>query len=102
MAIKRHLATGQGGRVQVRETSAARGYGSQWRRLRRMILAAEPLCRACGRLATDLDHVVPRAMGGTDSPANLQPLCRACHSSKTAVEDGGFGRGRVGGNDART
>lgn len=27
---------------------------------------------------------------------NLQPLCHGCHSRKTALRDGGFGRGREG------
>ncbi|MDU1660498.1 MAG: HNH endonuclease signature motif containing protein [Stenotrophomonas maltophilia] len=34
-------------------------------------------------------------MDGDDSnnaDSNLQPLCRTCHSTKTARENGGFGR----------
>lgn len=78
--------------------SAARGYGSAWQKLRRAVLADEPLCRACaaaGRTvaAADVDHIMARARGGTDERANLQPLCHACHSAKTRREDGGGGRG---------
>ena len=48
-------------------------------------------CKVCGKVASHLDHVIPRARGGTDSPSNLQPLCRSCHSTKTNTTDGGFG-----------
>jgi len=61
-----------------------------------MVLNREPLCREClkqGRLtpATEVDHIVPLASGGTNDLENLQPLCHSCHSRKTAKEDGGFG-----------
>jgi 5-methylcytosine-specific restriction protein A len=49
---------------------------------------------ACGARATDVDHII--AHRGDDrlrlDPANLQSFCHAHHSSKTATEDGGFGR----------
>ena len=61
---------------------------------RAQILMDEPLCRECrkaGRIvpATDVDHIVARADGGTDDRSNLQPLCHACHSRKTVRENGG-------------
>lgn len=84
-----------------RGSSAARGYGRRWRKLRESVLRRRPLCEDCLArgltvAAEDLDHVVARAKGGTDDEANLRPLCHACHSAKTVREDGGFGRG-VGG-----
>jgi len=40
-----------------------------------------------------LDHIVPLAAGGERLDAsNVQWLCIACHSVKTAREDGGFGK----------
>lgn len=60
-----------------------------------MVLAAEPLCRSCGKIATDVDHIIPRASGGSDSFNNLQPLCRSCHSTKTARQDGGLGKVKI-------
>jgi len=78
-----------------RGSAHSRGYGVTWRRLRLTILAGEPLCRACqaegrSRGATDVDHIVPLARGGTNAKANLQPLCHTCHSRKTATEDSMF------------
>lgn len=79
-------------------SSAARGYGYKWQRLRARVLEAHPLCVECEkkgvvRLATDVDHIIPHK--GNPflmwDEANLQPLCHECHSRKTAREDGGFG-----------
>ena len=85
-------------RVKRQGSSAARGYGYRWQRLRARVLGAHPLCVECEkkgvvRLATDVDHVVPHK-GDPHlmwSEKNLQPLCHECHSRKTAREDGGFG-----------
>ena len=79
-----------------RGNSAQRGYGARWRRLRLLVLARDSVCRqpGCNELSTDVDHIVPRAEGGTDSMSNLQGLCHAHHSAKTAKEDGGFGNSR--------
>ena len=72
-------------------TAAQRGYGWQWAKLRKAMLAQEPLCRSCREqgmvtVATDLDHITPKAEGGTDDPGNLQALCGDCHRDKTAHE----------------
>jgi 5-methylcytosine-specific restriction protein A len=37
----------------------------------------------CGAPATDVDHVISRAAGGSDDPANLQSLCAHHHHVKT-------------------
>lgn len=82
---------------QWRGSSAARGYGARWRALRLRYLREHPLCAHCAERgltvsATDVDHVVSRARGGSDRDGNLQALCHSCHSAKTAREDGAFGR----------
>ena len=48
-------------------------------------------CIKCGATKNiQLDHINPVANGGEDSLANLQPLCRACNSSKgCSVEENG-------------
>lgn len=73
------------------KTAHQRGYGARWRRLRAVVLASEPLCRQCdreGRIAAAriVDHVVPKAEGGTDEMSNLQPLCLRCSNEKTQRE----------------
>jgi 5-methylcytosine-specific restriction protein A len=85
-----------------RGTAARRGYGATWQRARRGYLAKHPICvdpykRHEGqvRAATDVDHII--AVDGPADPlfwdsSNWQPLCHPCHSSKTAREDGAFGR----------
>jgi 5-methylcytosine-specific restriction protein A len=80
-----------------RGTSSERGYGAHWRKLRALVLREEPLCRECAKIgcvvaATDVDHVIPRARGGTDERNNLQPLCASHHSQKTASQDGRWGK----------
>jgi 5-methylcytosine-specific restriction protein A len=76
-----------------RPSAAARGYGWQWGKLRKLVLVRQPLCQSpgCFNAATDVDHIIPKAKGGTDALENLQALCKPCHSRKTARRDGGFG-----------
>lgn len=33
-----------------------------------------------------VDHIMPKAHGGTDDPNNLETLCNTCHKAKTARE----------------
>ena len=64
-----------------------------WRRTRARFLRDHPDCAACGKPATDADHVAPRrileAAGATnpDHPTWLQALCHSCHATKTATTD---------------
>jgi 5-methylcytosine-specific restriction protein A len=75
-----------------RPTSAERGYGHQWRKLRARILARDPICTECGRAPSNtVDHVRARTAGGTDDEANLRGVCARCHNSKTAAVDGAYG-----------
>jgi len=41
-------------------------------------------CVRCGRKGKrQLDHIIPRALGGTHDKSNLQVLCKRCHDIKT-------------------
>lgn len=46
-------------------------------------------CRYCGSSAPDVelavDHVVPRALGGGNDPANLATACVSCNGGKASV-----------------
>ena len=57
-----------------------------------LFLAAKGRCQRCHLVITpgrrwEVDHVVPRAMGGGGRRANLQVLCAPCHGAKTRTED---------------
>lgn len=45
-------------------------------------------CQKCNRREPDIilepDRVVPKALGGSYAPDNVQPLCRSCNASKNA------------------
>jgi len=65
-------------------SSAQRGYGQRWRRLRLFVLARDRwVCHYCGGPARAVDHVVPKIEGGTDHPANLVAACGACNSRRS-------------------
>jgi 5-methylcytosine-specific restriction protein A len=72
-----------------RPSSAKRGYGRRWKKLRDYKLACDPMCEVdgCPNPATEVDHITPKADGGTDDWDNLQSLCKSCHSKKTWKEN---------------
>tara|TARA_Y100000780_G_C13689481_1_gene418951 strand:- start:2568 stop:2933 length:366 start_codon:yes stop_codon:yes gene_type:complete len=64
---------------------------SAWQRLRKQVLAEEPLCRWClarGEYvaATEVDHIKDSRDDYTDDNRreNLTAMCKSCHSKKTA------------------
>ena len=69
-----------------------RGYGSAWVKLRAWILQHDGyLCQPCKRAgrvtpATEVDHIVGKAVGGDDSADNLEAICTDCHKAKTQRE----------------
>lgn len=82
-----------------RLSSHERGYDRRWAKASKAFLKSHPLCAECARQgrttpATEVDHIVPHK--GNKSlfwnSDNWQALCHECHSRKTALEDGGFGR----------
>lgn len=76
----------------ARGTTKERGYAGNWPKLRAMVLREEPLCRNCleeGKTtsASEVDHIIPKARGGSEYRINLQALCKPCHSAKTLREN---------------
>lgn len=58
-------------------------YGKQYRLLRKAILGSRPLCSdGCGRIATEVDHVIPVRDGGRAVPGNLEPVCHSCNCKR--------------------
>lgn len=74
-----------------------RGYGSEWEKTRARILKRDGYvcqceeCKRAGRQlpAGDVDHIVPKAHGGTDDDDNLRAMNARCHKQKTAREGRG-------------
>lgn len=69
-----------------------RGYGAAWVKARDRIMTRDMhLCQPCWRKgrptqATAVDHITPKAKGGTDDEANLEATCDRCHKAKTQAE----------------
>jgi 5-methylcytosine-specific restriction enzyme A len=80
-----------------RGSAASRGYNRAWQRIRTLQLRMYPTCadpfntHALPVQAVDVDHIIPLRSGGTNEQTNLQSLCHACHSRKTAKENGRWG-----------
>ena len=89
------MAKQSGGWKGQRGTRQERGYGAAWDRLRLVILRRDCyLCQPCkakdrATAATAVDHIKPKAQGGTDDPENLQSICDDCHRAKSAAEGHG-------------
>ena len=80
------------------ESRHKRGYGSGWDKLRVIVLRRDNglcQCTECqgGKIrvtpATEVDHIIPKAKGGTDHLDNLQAINSECHKIKTTKENGG-------------
>jgi len=76
-----------------RRSKHERGYGYRWKKTRALILKRDKgLCQPCLRtdgvltLATEVDHIKPKYLGGTEDWANLQAICTDCHREKTLRE----------------
>lgn len=84
-----------------RRRASSRQHGREWLRISRAHLMRHPLCadpfgihaaQGTEAPATEVDHIVPLARGGTHHASNLQSCCRSCHSRKSVLCDGALGR----------
>ena len=70
-----------------------RGYGAAWRKIRKLVIRRDSgLCQPClkNNRVTEfnaIDHIIPKAKGGTDELSNLQCICNECHKQKTSTQD---------------
>lgn len=65
----------------------AAGSTRLWRNTRPAVLERDGYrCHWCGQAANTVDHLIPRARGGTDDPANLVAACGTCNSRRGAEE----------------
>ncbi len=75
-----HCARHEGDRRPGAWGGKSKGYGHKWRALRAVVLERDNhLCQPCrraGRLtvASEVDHITPRSLGGDESPENLQAI----------------------------
>jgi 5-methylcytosine-specific restriction protein A len=81
--------------------------GSTWRKFRKWFLRDPDHvfcldCKEAGRMtvATDLDHIQSRKEHPELAlePSNIRPLCKSCHSTRTAKATG-WGKGHGGGSN---
>lgn len=69
---------------------AARARGNAFEPTRQFVLERDgwecqvKLDEGCTMAATCVDHVIPRAAGGSDHPDNLQASCEHCNAAKGA------------------
>ena len=68
-------------------TPTKRGYGERWRRMRKMVLERDPMCKVCRvKPSTQADHITPKSQGGRDAMENLRGICEPCHRAKSSRE----------------
>jgi 5-methylcytosine-specific restriction protein A len=85
-----------------RRSRHERGYGTAWDKLREEVMRRDMrLCQPCLRkdrvaAAHAVDHIKPKAKGGTDDLDNLQAICRSCHLDKTMTDSGRRPRRTIG------
>ena len=49
-------------------------------------------CSYCGEKAEEIDNIIPRAKGGSNSTYNLTPACRSCNEKKSNLSLKEFGK----------
>ena len=70
-------------RKKLQQSSAARGYGYQYRKARLIKLKeVHYMCEECGTKAVNVDHITPISKGGTNDQSNLRAYCLRCHLKK--------------------
>jgi 5-methylcytosine-specific restriction endonuclease McrA len=82
---RRTLAAAEKTAKRAADRARAHGYagdnftGSEWLAL---VLHSGGACLKCGEADPTVDHVIPLALGGPNTIANVQVLCAPCNSEK--------------------
>lgn len=69
--------------------NTSRPLPANWAQLKKRMASRKASgCEVCGalRVPLELDHIVPRAQGGSDHLINLRWLCEPCHKVKTRAD----------------
>ncbi len=98
------MTTASGWADRRRGTRHERGYGNAWDKLRLQVLKRDYYLCQCDeclrtsrvRSASEVDHIIPKAKGGTDDMDNLQAIHPECHKAKTMKDEGHIVRQRIG------
>lgn len=90
--LKPRVASQPAPRIKTFTTATVRTRGWAWEQIRKRIFTRDcGLCQPSLRRgltvpATEVDHIVPLAQGGTDADSNLQSISSEPHKAKTAAE----------------
>lgn len=81
-------------------------YGAGYRRSRAIAMRRDNWrCQlryeGCAGSASQCDHIINVASGGTHDPANLRAVCQPCHLRHTARQGGGWRAGQPADPDPR-
>lgn len=77
---------------QELEKSPSAGVAAVAPKVKKEVRLRDGVCVNCGSThALEVDHIIPRAMGGSDEPENLRLLCRTCNQ-RAAIRSFGVRR----------
>ena len=86
-ADHQHISWDHGGKSRHE-----RGYGNDWEKDRKnALLRDEYICQDCKEegiytRGEEVDHVIPKYLGGTNALSNLRTLCKPHHKIKSLRE----------------
>lgn len=76
--------------IRTKRAAALKRYRSRADRITRAqireVWARDQVCQMCGEEGEEIDHILPVSMGGQTEMANLQLLCKPCHTEKSRAE----------------
>ena len=81
--VREEKARKSGAERQARMREKGGGNPERWTAIRVKILERDNhVCAYCGRRASTVDHIMPKAKGGDESDRNLVASCKGCNYAK--------------------